>query len=302
MGKLTFKGDKPKRNKQKAQQQHQQLPKATSSSTFPTPVNDNKIPDGVQSVEKGWSSTQVLQDLKGPSIILSQPDNPIALLYDDITNGLKPSSNISTLPDDQVINFFQNKYSDIHKVEPNEVSQIFKFIPIDDSIGKSLINKKVVNTFAIKLNNNQYISYKNSSLGLSFTISENEIFELSPINKPDGDVSWLIIIKKHKLSLSNNKYSFVPISDQDAEGSQFIIRVHTTNTIEGSKLKLKLIESESGNVNSQNLKKTVRLLYKETKGKIKITQDLIKRLKHAENTGNLNEVVILEKSKYLSRW
>lgn len=88
------------------------------------------------------------------------------------------------------------------------------------------------------------------------------------------------------------------ISEIDGIIDRFVIRVQSKNTLKGSRILLNDTEVE----NTPNLNKIVRQLYKETNGKIEINGELVKRLKDAISTGDINEQVIQEKSKYLSKW
>lgn len=282
MGKLTFKGDKKKKTKKVAN--------TTVSRQDPI------LPEKASAAIEGWSSATVCGDLKGPCIFLHGQSPPLALQYDSMTDSFLGLDNTDILSSKDCTNFFESdllEYLEIDRVEPNSTSQVFSIIPINDS-NKSLLSASATEKFAFK-HRDSYLSYNsNGTLELVPAISKNEIFTLEPHQIPNGVFWYIIASNGHKLTYTNSTYSF-----HHEEGTAFVIRVHINNTIKGSQL---ILESSQPTDSNTDVKKAIRTLYKETNGKIIINNDLVNRLKTASQRRELNEAIINEKSKYLSKW
>lgn len=277
MGKLKFKNSKSSKP-------------VVAKSEGPSPATRGPNPSANPpvSVDVGWSSAQSFPDLNGAAIIVvPNSSNSVVLLHE-----LVPDDDVTVLDSQHVVNFFDGEYPIYHRVEPNSVKQVFQFIPVDDSKHKSLVSKRTVDTYAIKLGD-QYLSFDKStkSLTTSYAISDLEIFTLAPEEGDSGDVRWKISIQDQYL-IYDKKFQF------SANPQSFVIRVHTKNTVGGKQLKQ--LDSQDS-ATSSDLKKAIRQLYKDTNGKVQITPGLITSLNKAMKSGKLNEQVIVEKLKYTTR-
>lgn len=271
MGKLKFKSSTQKQ------------PKKPVAKEKPLP----RIVDPLL-VDVGWSSAQGFPDLNGAAMIVVTSSPAMVLLHD-----LEADDDISVLDSKDVVNFFDaEEYPAYHRIEPNAVNQIFHLIPVDDSKHKSLVEKRTVDTFAIKFGD-QYLSFDKASkcLTTSYAISDLEIFTLIPETRELGDVRWRITVQGYTLGF-DKKFVF------SHDSQSFVIRVHTKNTVGGKQLK-QLDSHETST--SSDLKRAIRQLYKETNGKIQITPELVTSLNNAMKLGKLHEQVVVEKLKYKTR-
>ena len=303
MGKLTFKGDKPKKRKRTENEDRQEPVKKARGEN----INLD-----------GWSTASCVEDLKGPCIVLGDSNRDrndekeekaatgeqhvvLQVGEDTIATG----KDLEVVAD--TVNFFGgNDYPGIHKCEPNKVNQVLTLVPISE-FEKSRLDTSKTNKFALKTHHNRYLS---STLALVHAIGDNEIFTFKKVDIANDTLGcdepwWEILNNDPQLVLepseSSYRVKFVEtgkISEIDGIIDRFVIRVQSKNTLKGSRILLNDTEVE----NTPNLNKIVRQLYKETNGKIEINGELVKRLKDAISTGDINEQVIQEKSKYLSKW
>lgn len=303
MGKLTFKGDKPKKRKRTEKEDRQEPVKKTRGEN----INLD-----------GWSTASCVEDLKGPCIVLGdsnrdrndeEEENTVTgeqhvvlqVGEDTIVTG----KDLEVVAD--TVNFFGgNEYPGIHKCEPNKVNQVLTLVPISE-FEKSRLDTSKTNRFALKTHQNRYLS---ATLALVHAIGDNEIFTFKKVDIANDTLGcdepwWEIRNNDTQLVLepsgSSYRVKFVEtgkISEIDGIIDRFVIRVQSKNTLKGSRILLNDTELENG----PNLNKIVRQLYKDTNGKIEINGELVKRLKDAISTGDINEQVIQEKSKYLSKW
>lgn len=303
MGKLTFKGDKPKKRNRIEKDDRQEPVKKTRGEN----INLD-----------GWSTASCVEDLKGPCIVLGDSNRDrndekeekaatgeqhvvLQVGEDTIATG----KDLEVVAD--TVNFFGgNDYPGIHKCEPNKVNQVLTLVPISE-FEKSRLDTSKTNRFALKTYHNRYLS---STLALVHAIGDNEIFTFKKVDIANDTLGydepwWEVLNNDTKLVLepseSSYRVKFVEtgkISEIDGIIDRFVIRVQSKNTLKGSQILLNDTEVE----NAPSLNKIVRQLYKDTNGKIEINGELVKRLKDAISTGDINEQIIQEKSKYLSKW
>lgn len=303
MGKLTFKGDKPKKRKR------------TGAVDCQEPVKKIK---GENINLDGWSTASCVEDLKGPCMVIGEGDkddkgaldNSCAggegpWVFQTEEDGFGAGSDVDVVED--TVNFFGgNDYPTIHKCEPKMVNQVLTLVPVNE-YEKSRLNTTRTNRFAMRTHNGRYMS---TTMGLVHAIGDNEIFTFTKVDvtnesfgyeEPQWEISsggkrcvleWSVATYKMRF-LEEDK-----IDKINGVVARFVVRVHSKNTIEGSRIHLNDTETDNG----PNVNKIVRQLYKDTNGKIEITRDLVKRLRKAIATGDINEQVIQEKARYLSKW
>mmetsp|Transcript_5091 Transcript_5091/g.5089 ORF Transcript_5091/g.5089 Transcript_5091/m.5089 type:complete len:306 (-) Transcript_5091:74-991(-) len=305
MGKLTFKGDKPKKRKRIEKEDRQEPVKKARGEN----VNLD-----------GWSTASCVEDLKGPCIVLGdihKTGNEDEDTEESFEAGeqhvvLQANEDAITTGKDldivsDTVNFFGgNVYPGIHKCEPNKVNQVLTLVPISE-FEKSRLDTSRTNRFALKTRHNRYIS---TTMELVHAIGDNEIFTFKCVNVTNKRLGydepwWNIVHDDTQLVIepsdSSYKVKFVEtgkILETDGVISRFVIRVQSKNTLKGSQILLNNSEVDNG----PNVNKIVRQLYKDTNGKIEINDKLVKRLKDAISTGDINEQIIQEKSRYLSKW
>lgn len=300
MGKLTFKGDKPKKRKR------------TDGGRSQEPVKRTR---GENINLDGWSSASCVEDLKGPCIVVGEApasgenenttETPTDkyLVVQVNNDAIFTGSDVEVVQD--TVNFFGgDDYPDIHKCEPKKVSQVLTLVPVNE-YEKSRLDTTRTNRFALKTSRSQYLS---ATMGLVHAIGENEIFTFTKVAIPNDKLGcdeprWEIANNELRCVLeqadSGHQVAFVKKDDVPKTAhTQFVIRVHSKNTVKGSRILLTDTEPEDG----PNVNKIVLQLYKDTKGKIEINSQLIDRLKVAISTGDINEQIIQEKSRYLSKW
>lgn len=303
MGKLTFKGDKPRKRKRIENEEIQEPIKKTRSEN----INLD-----------GWSTASCMEDLKGPCIVLGDEhkdgndekeensatgEQQVVLQVEE--DAIVARKGLDVVED--TVNFFGgNDYPRIQKCEPNRVNQVLTLVPISE-FEKSRLDTTKTNRFALKTHHNRYLS---STMAFTHAIGDNEIFTFKKVDianeKLGCDEPWWKILNNDtqcvlEPSSSTFNVKFVEtdkISEINGVIDRFVIRVQSKNTVKGSRILLKDAEVD----NSPNLNKIIRQLYKDTNGKIQINGELVKRLKDAISTGDINEQVIQEKSRYLSKW
>ncbi|CUM56532.1 uncharacterized protein AC631_01853 [Debaryomyces fabryi] len=305
MGKLTFKGDKPKKRKRTEKEDRHEPVKKTRGEN----VNLD-----------GWSTASCVEDLKGPCIVLGDihkdgnvdKDKEDSFAAEEQHAVLQVDEDAVTTGKDldvvaDTVNFFGgNVYPGIHKCEPNKVNQVLTLVPISE-FEKSRLDTSKTNRFALKTHHNRYIS---TTMELVHAIGDNEIFTFKSVNVANDKLGydepwWEIVHDDARLVIEHSdstyKVKFVDtgkIPETNDIIDRFVIRVQSKNTLKGSQILLNDSEVDNG----PNLNKIVRQLYKDTNGKIEINDKLVKRLKDAISTGDINEQIIQEKSRYLSKW
>lgn len=292
MGKLTFKGDKRKKRKSTDKEERPEAPKKIKS--------DNINLDG-------WSTADSVEDLKGACIVLASAEDDRTTVV-QVEDGKVATGDDFEVVEDTVNFFGGTEYARIHKCEPNTVKQVFTLIPVNE-YEKSKLDTRRTNRFALKTSQGQYLS---TTQALVHAIGDNEIFTFKRVGVRNEqyayDETWWEICNKSgqwvlETSDGSQKLKFVDAGTV-AEGAKaatetkFVIRVHSKNTVKGGQLLLGTSDVESG----PELGSIIRQLYKDTNGRIEVNSALIKRLKSAISKGDVNEQIIQEKSKFISKW
>lgn len=301
MGKLTFKGDKPKKRKHKAGENEGQNDKKLR-------VSEEK--GNLEKVDlEGWSSATEIADLKGPFVVLAKVDKDIKII--EIEDGeIKLGSKVAMKENENNI-FGHPNHEEIHKVEPTTARQVLTFVPIQDK-EKSVLDSRGCEKFAFRTQRRTYFS---SSISEVHAIGNNEVFtlKLAPLYVQEYDYQlprWKVFNRERQLVLRINEDSsveptMVNVDSVDSNPTwvtDFVIRVHTSNTVEGSYLALRMSRKD-GLIEDpeEQIRSLLQKLYKESGGKIKIDTALVTRLRSAISTGNINEQMIDEKSRVMSK-
>lgn len=186
-------------------------------------------------------------------------------------------------------------YPEIHRVEPTSVTQVFTVVSLGTKPGQHALKLGTTNA--------PYLSFDGASKRavLAHAIGENELFSFTPVTIPNhtfgfSEVRWDISHGDHSLVLQEK--GFVFLKKQNVS-SYLVIRAHTSNTVAGARLKA--LESESA-ASGDGLQNATARLYKETGGKVKITPELVARLKDAIKKGIINEQIVDEKARLISKW
>lgn len=217
----------------------------------------------------GWLSAQELADLTGPCMVVGTNGDVKALSYDRVTQQFSATD----------VDLVQAEGPAVHRSEPHSTSQVFTLVPIDDSRLQSRTKQRQVSTFALKWRD----TYVSCDLTMSHAISPRETFEVKRC-----DEHWAVTNNEKCLGLKDGRFAF-------GELGLVAIRVHARNTVEGRRKQL----AEDAPL---GVKQAIRQLYKDTKGKVDVSSQLVDRLKQAERDGRLHECVLEEKERYLSRW
>ncbi|CUM65767.1 uncharacterized protein PRCAT00003415001 [Priceomyces carsonii] len=301
MGKLVFKGDKPQKKKRKVKTEDE--------------VINRDSEEEHKSLENatGWITSNSLNDLTGPCILLLVSDdkngkiitfNPDLDCF-ELTKRYDIVRNPYEFSETQI-----GDYPEYHMAEPSVSTQVFIISSISaasktlpESVGA---RKGIAKSFSLKANT-QYFSASQTTWepSISPTVSDLSLFQFTPHTKTNekfglGETFWTITILNGKRTLVNQegRLVFAPtvdVSEKDLD--KFLVRIQIKNLQKYKKFLLAQ-EEEKGN----DIKQILKDLYKETKGKIKITDDLVKRLKDSIKSGNLNEQLLEEKSRISSRW
>lgn len=301
MGKLTFKGDKPKKRKQKACENQVENDKRVK-------ISEEKIDLGKFNLE-GWCSATEIADLKGPFIILAKIDKEIKII--EIEDGeVKLGSKV--VIEEKENNLLGHLYrEDIHKAEPTTVRQVLTFVPIQDK-EKSVLDTKGTEKFAFRTYRRTYFS---SSFSEEHAIGNNEVFslKLTPLHVQEYNYElprWKIFNGGNKLVLRVNENSIVEpvmvhedsIDSNLTYVSDFVIRVHASNTVKGARLALKMsLKDKLTEDPDEQIRNLLHELDKESRGKIEIDTALVTRLRSALSNGNINEQMIEERSRVISK-
>lgn len=309
MGKLRFKGqDKLKRRRKEwgeeenAQGQMKKRKETRASGQESKPIL--KL--------DGWGTAVTKRDFKGPCMIVANKSDPVAVavgsdetLYVSGELDIVPEDgDISAGPKGEHTNGLQK--DPIHYTEPTTIKQVFSFVPISDK-QKSLLDHSASDKFALRTRDGRYLS---STGILARAVGSQEVFS---INEATGELQehkdgpwWTIECEGKHLVLQKSDLGeqldpvFTEGEPDRASGTidSFVIRVHMLNTVAGSEMLL----NNSQQAMEDDISNVVRRLYQETEGALVIDKDLIARLKKAQKIGNLNEQIIEEKAKYLTRW
>lgn len=295
MGKLTFKGEKKKKRK------------ALEEPTGENDINPKKPKIDILELS-GWTSCISEKDLEGPCIFVSPNNEPNTLFFDADNDEVsiyqhkcKTNENaVNFLGDNEQI---ETNVPQSHKVEPSSVNQVFTIVPISQN--KSLLKEdEGKRKFAIRNYLNKYLAVNSSSskVETTFAINDAAIFELKKEITFNGEfkineVQWHILSNDGTRVICCNKNDVIISSDKTVNNNKFVIRIQMQNS---SKYKLaELMKKEEADY---DVKRVIKELYEETSGKIKVTEELIRRIKRAIKEGNLNEQIIEEKELLFSRW
>lgn len=314
MGKLKFKGDKKRLKNNKPIGRGSENGGAYTKKDTINAAEDKQLDsDSI----RGWTTAICEGDLKGPCIILPRRSEGAAEEEEEkeevkcllVANGsMGVSANLEISLD--AINFFKKEVScKVHRCEPTKVNQVLTFIPLNQ-FERSRLDDRGADLFALKAYNNLFLS---ATGPLAHAIGKHEIFtatsSLAYNSKDDfEEVLWSIRNDDHVLVCENFStdacsLKFVNENDTADESliSKFVIRVQCKNTIEGSRILLNRGKELHLDEESQ-IGFYVRLLYKETKGRVSVDEHLIERLKEALQKGKINEQLVEEKAKISSRW
>ncbi|CCE82430.1 Piso0_002156 [Millerozyma farinosa CBS 7064] len=309
MGKLRFKGqDKTKKRRndsgeEKDTQGQQKKRKETDSS-------------GQESKPilrlDGWGTAVTKRDFKGPCMIVANKTDPVVVAA-GLDEKLYVSGELDIVPEDGVPSAGakdehsnSSKKNPIHYTEPITIKQVFSFVPISDR-QKSLLDHSASDKFALRTRDGRYLS---STGLLARAVGPQEVFSIhETTDEPQEDREgpwWTIECEGKQLAFQKSDSDsqldpvFIESVSDRAPGTidRFVIRVHMSNTVAGSEMLL----NNSQQAREDDISNVVRRLYQETQGALVIDKDLIARLKKAQKIGNLNEQIIEEKAKYLTRW
>ncbi|CCE81498.1 Piso0_002156 [Millerozyma farinosa CBS 7064] len=309
MGKLRFKGqDKPKKRRNDSGEEKDGQGQPKKRKEIGTSGQESKP---VLRLD-GWGTAVTKKDFKGPCMIVANKSDPVVVAA-GLDEKLYVSGELDIVPEDGVPpagakdeHTDGSKQAPIHCTEPTTVKQVFTFVPISDK-QKSLLDHSASDKFALRTRDGRYLS---STGLLARAVGPQEVFSIhEATDEPQQDRDgpwWTVECGGRQLALQESGSGspldpvFIESESDRASGTidRFVIRVHMSNTVAGSEMLL----SNSEQTKEDDISSVVRSLYKETQGALVIDKDLIARLKKAQKIGNLNEQIIEEKAKYLTRW
>lgn len=322
MAKLTFKGDKPKRKKPKTAPPAS-TPAFVDGWTSATELADLNGPilvlgalSGVvkalayDDIRQGFQPSTRLDALADADCVNFFPEISSQDVKEDPSNvaeqrELEDAEKSTTEPPKSASDHptrakpnptvWPHSYPEIHRVEPTSVTQIFTVV----SPGTKLLR------YALKLGttSSPYLSIETASGKplLAHAIGPTELFEFTPVHTPNEahgltETRWIISNGDHTLALQEEGFVFAKKLEVT---STLVVRAHTSNTVAGARLKM--LEDESA-ASGDDLQRATARLYKETGGKIKVGPELVARLRAAIKKGTINEQIVDEKARLISRW